>query len=183
MAWWVYWRAALGARAAASSLNWPRPVWVSEVKMPRTLSPVLAERAPPARAPPALPPVGGRTLTDLAVPRTRSAAPWLVAIGWYPFRVSHYTPIWRRPRRQTTCTVHSCSSFRPSQIYDQPPCLSKGPRNQWYQGRVMSVFSRSCGDAPPPPGGCARGGGQWAGTHGRPRSVPARRVEEDNGTR
>ena len=35
----------------------------------------------------------------------------------------------------------------------------------------------------PPPGGCARGGGQWAGTHGPPRSVPARRVEEDNGTR
>ena len=35
---------------------------------------------------------------------------------------------------------------------------------------------------PPPPGGCARGGGQWAGTHGPPRSVPARRVEEDNGT-
>ena len=34
----------------------------------------------------------------------------------------------------------------------------------------------------PPPGGCARGGGQWAGTHGPPRSVPARRVEEDNGT-
>ena len=33
-----------------------------------------------------------------------------------------------------------------------------------------------------PPGGCARGGGQWAGTHGPPRSVPARRVEEDNGT-
>ena len=26
------------------------------------------------------------------------------------------------------------------------------------------------------------GGGQWAGTHGPPRSVPARRVEEDNGT-
>ena len=37
--------------------------------------------------------------------------------------------------------------------------------------------------AMPPPGGCARGGGQWAGTHGSPRSVPARRVEEDNGTR
>ena len=36
--------------------------------------------------------------------------------------------------------------------------------------------------AMPPPGGCARGGGQWAGTHGPPRSVPARRVEEDNGT-
>ena len=36
--------------------------------------------------------------------------------------------------------------------------------------------------AMPPPGGCARGGGQWAGTHGPPRSVPARRVEEHNGT-
>ena len=36
--------------------------------------------------------------------------------------------------------------------------------------------------AMPPPGGCARGGGQWAGTHDPPRSVPARRVEEDNGT-
>ena len=36
--------------------------------------------------------------------------------------------------------------------------------------------------AMPPPGGCARGGGQWAGTHGPPRSVSARRVEEDNGT-
>ena len=36
--------------------------------------------------------------------------------------------------------------------------------------------------AMPPPGGCARGGGQWAGIHGPPRSVPARRVEEDNGT-
>ena len=36
--------------------------------------------------------------------------------------------------------------------------------------------------AMPPPGGCARGGGQWAGTHGPPRSVPARRVEKDNGT-
>ena len=36
--------------------------------------------------------------------------------------------------------------------------------------------------AMPPPGGCARGGGQWAGTHGPPRSAPARRVEEDNAT-
>ena len=44
---------------------------------------------------------------------------------------------------------------------------------------------RSCAKvvAMPPPGGCARSGGQWAGTHGPPRSVPARRVEEDNGTR
>ena len=27
--------------------------------------------------------------------------------------------------------------------------------------------------AMPPPGGCARGGEQWAGTHGPPRLVPA----------
>ena len=47
---------------------------------------------------------------------------------------------------------------------------------------TSTTSTGSCG-AMPPPGGCARGGGQWAGTHGPPRSVPARRVEEDNGTR
>ena len=36
--------------------------------------------------------------------------------------------------------------------------------------------------AMPPPDGCVRGGGQWAGPHGPPRSETARRVEEDNGT-
>ena len=47
-------------------------------------------------------------------------------------------------------------------------------------GRAVTVDEEVV--AMPPPGGCARGGGQWAGTHGPPRSVPARRVEEDNGT-
>ena len=152
----------------------------------------------------------------------------------------------RRRFRQTTCTVHSCNLFRPSQVYDQPPCLSKEPRNQAdkkqmkmgeydlftdgshterrpYPAGVTGTdsYRRPCsisvyhchsqiqgirsgsgrgweggGEQPalryalahvevvamPPPGGCARGGGQWAGTHGPPRSVPARRVEEDNGT-
>ena len=49
-------------------------------------------------------------------------------------------------------------------------------RSSWFFLEVVAM---------PPPGGCARGGGQWAGTHGPPRSVSARsarRVEEDNGS-
>ena len=38
------------------------------------------------------------------------------------------------------------------------------------RGSAVSHLLRSCGDAPPD--GCARGGGQWAETHGPPR--PAR---------
>ena len=56
---------------------------------------------------------------------------------------------------------------------NQPRCHVKG----WvFVSRGAEVV------AMPPPGGCARGGGQWAGTHGPPRSVPARHVGEDNGT-
>ena len=55
-----------------------------------------------------------------------------------------------------------------------------------FSGVIGPSHPTAAGDrevaAMPPPGGCARGGGQWAGTHGPPRSVPARRVDEDNGT-
>ena len=56
-------------------------------------------------------------------------------------------------------------------LIDDALCLPANPAVP-RKDPIGEEWRKHLDEAMPPPGECARGGGQWAGTHGPPRSVP-----------